>query len=81
MYFYGFLRKKISNFLKDCGLQDVCFVRFTQELSFSLESGHMAPKARATPSRALEGEDLTTSHWEDARHWMSVYAASPPARS
>ena len=34
----------------------------------------MAPKARATPSRALEGEDLTTSHWEDARHWMSIYA-------
>ncbi len=34
----------------------------------------MAPKARATPSRALEGEDLKTSHWEDARHWMSIYA-------
>jgi DNA-binding response OmpR family regulator len=34
----------------------------------------MAPKARAKPSRALEGEDLTTSHWEDARHWMSIYA-------
>jgi hypothetical protein len=34
----------------------------------------MAPKARATPSRALEGEDLTSSHWEDARHWMSIYA-------
>jgi DNA-binding response OmpR family regulator len=33
----------------------------------------MAPKARATPSRALEGEDLTTSHSEDARHWMSIY--------
>jgi DNA-binding response OmpR family regulator len=34
----------------------------------------MAPKAKATPSRALDGEDLTTSHWEDARHWMSIYA-------
>jgi DNA-binding response OmpR family regulator len=34
----------------------------------------MALKARATLSRALEGEDLTTSHWEDARHWMSIYA-------
>ena len=22
----------------------------------------------------LEGEDLATTHWEDARHWMSVYA-------
>jgi DNA-binding response OmpR family regulator len=29
-------------------------------------------KARA--SRPLEGEDLKTSHWEDARHWMSIYA-------
>jgi Transcriptional regulatory protein, C terminal len=26
------------------------------------------------PSRPLEGEDLSTTHWEDARHWMSVYA-------
>jgi hypothetical protein len=26
------------------------------------------------PSQPLEGEDLTTTHWEDARHWMSVYA-------
>src|SRR3984893_5199397 len=22
----------------------------------------------------MEGEDLKTSHWEDARHWMSIYA-------
>jgi DNA-binding response OmpR family regulator len=22
----------------------------------------------------LTGEDLSTTHWEDARHWMSVYA-------
>jgi DNA-binding response OmpR family regulator len=29
-------------------------------------------KARA--SHPLEGEDLKTSHWEDARHWMSIYA-------
>jgi len=34
----------------------------------------MAPKARAKPARVLEGEDLKTSHWEDARHWMSIYA-------
>jgi DNA-binding response OmpR family regulator len=34
----------------------------------------MAPKAKARPSRALEGENLKTSHWEDARHWMSIYA-------
>jgi DNA-binding response OmpR family regulator len=24
--------------------------------------------------RPLEGEDLKTTHWEDARHWMSIYA-------
>jgi DNA-binding response OmpR family regulator len=28
---------------------------------------------RVRPSRALEGEDLKTAHWEDARHWMSIY--------
>ena len=21
----------------------------------------------------LEGEDIETEHWEDARHWMSIY--------
>jgi len=26
------------------------------------------------PSRPLEGERLETTHWEDARHWMSIYA-------
>ncbi len=25
-------------------------------------------------SRGLEGEDLATTHWEDARHWMAIYA-------
>ena len=25
-------------------------------------------------SRPLEGEDLETTRWEDARHWMSIYA-------
>jgi hypothetical protein len=34
----------------------------------------MEPRARAKPSRALEGEVLETSHWEEARHWMSIYA-------
>ena len=28
----------------------------------------------ARPSRALEGEDIGTTRWEDARHWMSIYA-------
>ena len=27
-----------------------------------------------TPARGpLEGEDIETEHWEDARHWMSIY--------
>jgi Transcriptional regulatory protein, C terminal len=25
-------------------------------------------------SSPLQGEDIATSHWEDARHWMSIYA-------
>lgn len=25
-------------------------------------------------SRPLEGEHIGTTHWEDARHWMSIYA-------
>jgi len=29
---------------------------------------------RAQPvARPLEGEDIETEHWEDARHWMSIY--------
>jgi hypothetical protein len=31
-----------------------------------------APKGRPT-SVPLEGEDIETDHWEDARHWMSIY--------
>ena len=27
-----------------------------------------------TPSRPLEGEHIETEHWEDARHWLSIYA-------
>jgi DNA-binding response OmpR family regulator len=35
----------------------------------SMESPH--PKE---PDRGpLEGEDIETEHWEDARHWMSIY--------
>ena len=31
-------------------------------------------EGRDTPAtRPLEGEDLETEHWEDARHWMSIY--------
>ncbi len=25
-------------------------------------------------SVGLEGEDLSTTHWEDARHWIAIYA-------
>jgi DNA-binding response OmpR family regulator len=25
-------------------------------------------------SRGLAGEDLATTHWEDARHWIAIYA-------
>ena len=28
----------------------------------------------AAQARPLEGEDLETEHWEDARHWLSIYA-------
>lgn len=33
----------------------------------------MAAGAGKRSASPLEGEDLTTSHWEDARHWMSIY--------
>src|SRR5665213_2546961 len=28
---------------------------------------------KQAPSAPLDGEDLETEHWEDARHWMSIY--------
>ena len=34
----------------------------------------MSPTFDYRASRPLEGEDLQTTRWEDARHWMSVYA-------
>jgi DNA-binding response OmpR family regulator len=39
-----------------------------------LKSAEVAVRPKARASRPLEGEDLKTSHWEDARHWMSIYA-------
>lgn len=33
----------------------------------------MVPSAR-DDSKGLEGENLGTTHWEDARHWIGVYA-------
>ena len=32
------------------------------------------PSGRRVTSRPLEGEDIATKRWEDARHWMSIYA-------
>ena len=29
---------------------------------------------RESSSDPLQGEDIGTAHWEDARHWISVYA-------
>jgi hypothetical protein len=34
----------------------------------------MKKRPISKPSVPLEGEDLRTEHWEDARHWLSVYA-------
>jgi len=34
----------------------------------------MAPPPEDRANRPLEGENLETTHWEDAHHWMSVYA-------
>jgi Transcriptional regulatory protein, C terminal len=33
----------------------------------------MAAGAKRPATRPLEGEDIQTEHWEDARHWMSIY--------
>ena len=33
----------------------------------------MATRARRRIPAPLEGEDIDTSHWEDAHHWMSIY--------
>ena len=34
----------------------------------------MAVPQETRANRPLEGEDIESTHWEDARHWMSVYA-------
>jgi hypothetical protein len=36
--------------------------------------GLSLPAIRGRPARPLEGEDLETKRWEDARHWISIYA-------
>ena len=37
-------------------------------------TGRPVPAIKGRPARALEGEDLETKRWEDARHWISIYA-------
>jgi hypothetical protein len=47
------------------------------EASEPLGSPKLGPIEMVATNRAnrpLEGEDLETTHWEDARHWMSIYA-------
>lgn len=34
----------------------------------------MADARKPPTAKPLAGEDISTSHWEDARHWMSIYA-------
>ena len=34
----------------------------------------MVPTIENRANRPLEGENLETTYWEDARHWMSVYS-------
>jgi DNA-binding response OmpR family regulator len=37
-------------------------------------AGVPVPVIKGRPARALEGENLETKRWEDARHWISIYA-------
>lgn len=37
-------------------------------------AGVPAPPIKGRPAQALEGENLETKRWEDARHWISIYA-------
>lgn len=34
----------------------------------------MATKSKLRTSRGMPGENIKTTHWEDARHWLSIYA-------
>ena len=34
----------------------------------------MEPRTKVRAAKPMPGEDLRTEHWEDARHWMSIYA-------
>jgi hypothetical protein len=38
------------------------------------ETRERQPRKPRRPTRPLEGENLGTTRWEDARHWMSIYA-------
>jgi DNA-binding response OmpR family regulator len=34
----------------------------------------LTTRTKRRPSRPLQGENLKTTHWQDARHWLSIYA-------
>jgi hypothetical protein len=49
--------------------------RNTEFLLTAAPSGwHISPPVTNEASGPLEGEQIGTTHWEDARHWMSIYA-------
>jgi hypothetical protein len=37
-------------------------------------AGRVRRAGAGRPTKALEGEDISTKRWEDARHWISIYA-------
>jgi hypothetical protein len=50
------------------------YTRGRKKISNRLRIVALVGTGRAAPgSRPFEGEDIQTEHWEDARHWMSIY--------
>ena len=43
-------------------------------IGICLKSEMVATRTKVRASKPLAGENLQTKHWEDARHWMSIYA-------
>jgi hypothetical protein len=69
---YGVSRKKISN-KTTVWLVEFVPLHIAGRTISALQSAKVAVPTRAR-ARPLEGEDIKTTHWEDARHWMSIYA-------
>jgi hypothetical protein len=66
-------RKKFSNNFLDGAYEIASFLALRVEQS-CFNPLKVAVPTKPRVSRPLEGEDLKTTHWEDARHWMGVYA-------